>query len=73
MIVAIRIAKRFGEPLPALAEDSARIGGQHLEQPVSTDAPWREKSPNWPPPSIHAPAPAQSRQALSCKPTSSWK
>ena len=42
MIVAIRIANRFGEPLMALAEDSARIGGLDLEQPVATAAPWRE-------------------------------
>jgi PAS domain S-box-containing protein len=42
MIVAIRIANRFGEPLMALAEDSARIGGLDLEKPVATDAPWRE-------------------------------
>ncbi len=42
MIVAIRIANRFGEPLMALAEDSARIGGLDLEQPVATEAPWRE-------------------------------
>ncbi len=42
MIVAIRIAKRFGEPLRALAEESARIGAQHLESPVLCDAPWEE-------------------------------
>ena len=42
MAVAIRIANRFGAPLIALAEDSARIGSQDLESPVSTDAPWRE-------------------------------
>ncbi len=42
MIVAIRIANRFGEPLMALAEDSTRIGALDLEQPVITDAPWRE-------------------------------
>ncbi|MBP5985929.1 MAG: response regulator [Azonexus sp.] len=42
MIVAIRIANRFGEPMMALAEDSSRIGALDLEQPVTTDAPWRE-------------------------------
>src|SRR5574343_341634 len=42
MIVAIRIASRFGEPMMALAEDSTRIGALDLEQPVSTTAPWRE-------------------------------
>ncbi|MBS1141177.1 MAG: hypothetical protein H6R13_2630 [Proteobacteria bacterium] len=42
MAVAIRIANRFGEPLIALAEDSARIGGLNLASPVTTDAPWRE-------------------------------
>jgi len=42
MIVAIRIARRFGEPLIALADDSARIGGMNLGSPVTTDAPWRE-------------------------------
>ena len=42
MIVAIRIANRFGEPLMALAEDSTRIGSRSLDLPVSTTAPWRE-------------------------------
>ncbi len=42
MIVAIRIAHRFGEPLMALAEDSTRIGSRSLDLPVSTTAPWRE-------------------------------
>jgi PAS domain S-box-containing protein len=42
MIVAIRIARRFGEPLMALAEDSARIGALQLDQAVTTDVPWRE-------------------------------
>ena len=42
MIVAIRMAKRFGEPLQALAEESARIGAQHLESPVICYAPWAE-------------------------------
>ena len=40
--VAIHIARRFGEPLNALAEDSARIGRLELDQPVSSAAPWRE-------------------------------
>ncbi|NTV68600.1 MAG: response regulator [Azonexaceae bacterium] len=42
MAVAIHIARRFGEPLHALAEDSARIGRLELDQPVATEAPWRE-------------------------------
>ena len=42
MAVAIHIARRFGEPLHALAEDSARIGRLELDQPVATKAPWRE-------------------------------
>jgi PAS domain S-box-containing protein len=42
MAVAIRIANRFGEPLIALAEHSARIGSLNLESPVTTNAPWRE-------------------------------
>jgi PAS domain S-box-containing protein len=42
MAVAIHIARRFGEPLHALAEESARIGRLELDHPVSTDAPWRE-------------------------------
>ncbi|WP_434514567.1 response regulator [Dechloromonas sp. ARDL1] len=42
MVVAIRIAKRFGEPLIALANDSARIGDMNLDAPVTTDARWRE-------------------------------
>src|SRR5574343_1958764 len=42
MIVAIRVANRFGEPMMALAADSARIGALDLEQEVATDAPWRE-------------------------------
>jgi PAS domain S-box-containing protein len=42
MAVAIHIARRFGEPLNALAIDSTRIGRLDLEQPVATDAPWRE-------------------------------
>jgi two-component system sensor histidine kinase/response regulator len=40
--VAIRIAGRFGEPLEALTEASQRIGRLELEQPVSTEAPWKE-------------------------------
>ena len=42
MIVAIRIARRFGEPLIALADDSVRIGSMNLDSPITTDAPWRE-------------------------------
>ena len=42
MAVAIHVARRFGEPLNALADESARIGRMELEQPVATDAPWRE-------------------------------
>ncbi|WP_310493387.1 response regulator [Dechloromonas sp.] len=42
MAVAIHIARRFGAPLHALAEDSTRIGRLELDQPVTTDAPWRE-------------------------------
>ena len=42
MAVALHIARRFGEPLNALAEDSTRIGQLALDQPVATDAPWRE-------------------------------
>lgn len=42
LIVAIRIARRFGRPLQALATESERIGQQELGQPVTTDAPWRE-------------------------------
>ncbi len=42
MIVAIRIANRFGEPLIALANDSMRIGDMNLDAPVTTDARWRE-------------------------------
>jgi PAS domain S-box-containing protein len=42
MVVAIHIARRFGAPLNALADDSTRIGRLELEQPVATDAPWRE-------------------------------
>lgn len=42
MIVAIRLAQRFGEPLAALASESERIGRQELDDPVSTDARWRE-------------------------------
>jgi PAS domain S-box-containing protein len=42
MAVAIHIARRFGAPLNALAEDSTRIGRLELDRPVTTDAPWRE-------------------------------
>jgi PAS domain S-box-containing protein len=42
MVVAIQIARRFGAPLDALADDSARIGRLELDQPVATTAPWRE-------------------------------
>jgi len=42
MAVAIHIARRFGAPLHALADDSARIGRLELDQPVATTAPWRE-------------------------------
>jgi two-component system, sensor histidine kinase and response regulator len=42
LIVAIRLAQRFGQPLDALADESERIGRLELDQPVSTDARWRE-------------------------------
>jgi len=42
MTVAIRIARRFGEPLAALADNSERIGRLELDQPISTTAHWRE-------------------------------
>ena|GEM_PF-1008085 len=42
LIVAIRLAKQFGHPLLALAEESERIGKLELDDPVFSDAPWRE-------------------------------
>ena len=42
LIVAIRLARRFGRPLAALTEHSERLGRQQLDEPVQTDAPWRE-------------------------------
>ncbi|MFZ2267651.1 MAG: response regulator [Azonexus sp.] len=42
MVVAIRIARRFGAPLAALTAESERIGRLELNEPVLTDAPWRE-------------------------------
>ncbi|HEX6733757.1 MAG TPA: response regulator [Azonexus sp.] len=42
VIVAVRIAGRFGQPLAALTAESERIGRLELEQPVVTTAPWRE-------------------------------
>jgi PAS domain S-box-containing protein len=42
IIVAIRIAGRFGEPLRELTAESERIGRQELDQPVMTTAPWQE-------------------------------
>lgn len=42
VVVAIRIAQRFGQPLAELTAESQRIGRLELEQPVGTAAPWRE-------------------------------
>ena len=42
IVVAIRIGRRFGEPLQALAKESARIGELDLDTPVITTAPWGE-------------------------------
>ncbi|MDR1995647.1 response regulator [Azonexus sp.] len=42
VIVAVRIAHRFGRPLAELTTESQRIGRLELEQPVGTAAPWRE-------------------------------
>ena len=42
IIVAIRIAERFGEPLRELTAESERIGRQELDQPVTSTAPWQE-------------------------------
>jgi len=42
IVVAIRIAERFGEPLRALTAESERIGRQSLDQPVTTTASWQE-------------------------------
>ena len=42
IVVAIRIAGRFGEPLRELTTESERIGRQELDQPVTTTAPWQE-------------------------------
>ena len=44
IVVAIRIAERFGEPLKALTAESERIGRQELDSPVLTEAPWLEVS-----------------------------
>jgi len=44
IVVAIRIAERFGEPLNELTAESERIGRQELDSPVLTEAPWREVS-----------------------------
>ncbi|MDR2186786.1 MAG: response regulator [Azonexus sp.] len=41
-IVAVRIARRFGQPLAELTAESQRIGRLELEQPVVTAASWRE-------------------------------
>lgn len=42
MAVALHIARRFGQPLDALASHSTRIGNLELDEPVNTSAPWRE-------------------------------
>ncbi|KAB2928111.1 MAG: PAS domain-containing protein [Dechloromonas sp.] len=42
IVVAIRIAGRFGEPLEALTGASQRIGRLELAEPVATEAPWKE-------------------------------
>ncbi len=42
IVVAVRIAGRFGEPLRELTAQSERIGRQDLDQPVSIAAPWQE-------------------------------
>lgn len=42
LIVAIRLANRFGHPLLVLAEESERIGKLELDDPVISNAPWRE-------------------------------
>ena len=40
--VAVRIGRRFGEPLAELTASSQRIGSLELTAPVSTGATWRE-------------------------------
>ena len=72
MIVAIRIAKRFGEPLQALAEESARIGAQHLESPVICDAPGEVRQLATALDTMREHLCCR-RAAISCKPTSIWK
>ena len=42
IVVAVRIARRFGQPLAELTAESQRIGRLELEQPVGTVVPWRE-------------------------------
>jgi two-component system, sensor histidine kinase and response regulator len=42
LVVAMRLAYRFGQPLDLLASESERIGRLELEQPVTTEASWRE-------------------------------
>ena len=42
LIVAVRLAGRFGKPLATLTEYSERLGRQELDEPVIIDAPWRE-------------------------------
>jgi len=40
--VAYRMARRFGEPLAELTEESRRIGRLDLDTPVISTAPWQE-------------------------------
>jgi signal transduction histidine kinase/DNA-binding response OmpR family regulator/HPt (histidine-containing phosphotransfer) domain-containing protein len=40
--VAVRLARRFADPLARLAEQSQRIGRLQLEQPVDVRSPWTE-------------------------------
>ncbi len=42
LIVAIRQARRFGQPLQSLTQESERIGRLELDEPVMTAARWRE-------------------------------
>ena len=42
VVVSIRIARRFGQPLVQLARETQRIGRKELDAPVVVDAPWWE-------------------------------
>ena len=42
LIVAVRLANRFGHPLLALAQESERIGKLELDDPVICETSWRE-------------------------------